>query len=112
MYVDDVFLWRDDYPIYDDMNYFVWTKPEQKNINFIDRLAYHHFMMWVGDTDFEIKSIEGQSDDFKVELEDGHDTWYSDPALYLHYCRQDVRLLPKIDEAVNALNYYTSLQQK
>ena len=46
----------------------------------------------------------------KVELEDGHDTWYSDPALYLHYCRQDVRLLPKIDEAVNALNYYTSLQ--
>ena len=71
LYVDDVFSWRDDYPIYDDMNYFVWTKPNQKDVNFIDRLAYHHFMMWVGDTDFEIKSIEGNSDDFKVELEDG-----------------------------------------
>lgn len=71
LYVDDVFSWRDDYPIYDDMNYFVWTKPQQKDVNFIDRLAYHHFMMWVGDTDFEIKSIEGDSDDFKVELEDG-----------------------------------------
>lgn len=46
----------------------------------------------------------------KIELEDGHDTWYSDKALYLHYCRQDVRLLPKLDEAVNALDYYTSLQ--
>jgi ribulose 1,5-bisphosphate synthetase/thiazole synthase len=76
LYVDDVFAWRDDYPIYDDMNYFVWTKPEQKNINFIDRLAYHHFMMWVGNTDFEIKSIEGQSDDFKVELEDGRTSMF------------------------------------
>ena len=71
LYVDDVFSWRDDYPIYDDMNYFVWTKPEQKDVNFVDRLAYHHFMMWVGDTDFDIKSIEGESNDFKVVLEDG-----------------------------------------
>ena len=46
----------------------------------------------------------------KVELEHGHDTWLVDKALYLHYCRQDVRLLPKLDEAVNALDYYTSLQ--
>ena len=71
LYVDDVFTWRDDYPIYDDMNYFVWTKPNQKDYNYLDRLAYHHFYMWVEDTDFEIKSIEGQLDDFKIELEDG-----------------------------------------
>mgnify|MGYP003122142149 FL=1 len=76
LYVDDVFSWRDDYPIYDDMNYFVWTKPKQKDINFIDRLAYHHFMMWVGDTDFDIKSIEGDCDDFKVELEDGRTSMF------------------------------------
>ena len=71
LYVDDVFTWRDDYPIYDDMNYFVWTKPNQKDYNYLDRLAYHHFYMWVEDTNFEIKSIEGQLDDFKIELEDG-----------------------------------------
>jgi len=71
LYVDDVFTWRDDYPIYDDMNYFVWTKPNQKDYNFLDRLAYHHFYMWVEDTDFEIKSIKGELDDFKIELEDG-----------------------------------------
>ena len=46
----------------------------------------------------------------KVELEHGHDTWFEDKPLYIHYCRQDVRLLPKLDEAVNALDYYTSLQ--
>jgi len=47
----------------------------------------------------------------KVELEKGHDeSWFEDRDLYIHYCRQDVRLLPKLDEAVNALDYYTSLQ--
>ena len=29
LYVDDVFTWRDDYDIYDDVNHFVWTKPNQ-----------------------------------------------------------------------------------
>ena len=71
LYVDDVFSWRDDYVIYDDMNYFVWTKPNQKDYNYLDRLAYHHFYMWVQDSDFEVESIEGQADDFKIRLEDG-----------------------------------------
>jgi len=46
----------------------------------------------------------------KVELPDGHDTWFTDRDLYIHYCRQDVRLLPRLDHAVNALDYYTALQ--
>ncbi len=46
----------------------------------------------------------------KIELPDGHDTYLTDPPLYLHYARQDVRLLPKLDSKVNALEYYTSLQ--
>jgi len=46
----------------------------------------------------------------KVELPDGHDTYYSDPALYLHYNRIDVDLLPKLDEVVNATGYFTSMQ--
>lgn len=46
----------------------------------------------------------------KVELPDGHDTYYSDPVKYLDYNRQDVRLLPRLDEAVNATGYYTSMQ--
>ena len=78
LYVDDVFTWREDYVIYDDMNYFVWTKPEQKDVNFVDRLAYHHFMMWVQDTDFDIKSIEGESNDFKVVLEDGRTAMFNE----------------------------------
>ncbi len=46
----------------------------------------------------------------KVELPDGHDTYHSDIATYIHYCRQDVRLLPMLDNKINALNYYTSVQ--
>jgi len=46
----------------------------------------------------------------KVELADGHDTYYSDVGTYLDYNRQDVRLLPRLDEAVNAIGYYTSMQ--
>jgi len=46
----------------------------------------------------------------KVELADGHDTYYSDIGTYLDYCRQDVRLLPKLDAAVNALDYHIALQ--
>lgn len=46
----------------------------------------------------------------KVELPDGHDTYASNFPLYVHYCRQDVRLLPRLDEKVNALDYYTALQ--
>ena len=71
LFVDDVFCWRDDYVIYDDVNHFVWTKPNQKDYNYLDRLKYHHFYMWVQDSDFEVESIEGHLDDFKIRLEDG-----------------------------------------
>ena len=46
----------------------------------------------------------------KVELPDGHDTYNTNLALYLHYCRQDVRLLPLLNERVNAIEHYLSLQ--
>ena len=46
----------------------------------------------------------------KVELPDGHDTYHTDLPLYVHYCRQDVRLLPKLDSKVNSINYYLALQ--
>ena len=46
----------------------------------------------------------------KVELPDGHDTYYSDFPLYVNYCIQDVDLLPKLDAKVNAIDYYLALQ--
>jgi DNA polymerase elongation subunit (family B) len=46
----------------------------------------------------------------KVELKDGHDTYYTDPVLYLHYNRIDVELLPKLDKLVNALEYFIAVQ--
>ena len=91
LYVDDVFAWRDDYDIYDDVNHFVWTKPNQKDINYIDRLAYHHFYMWVRDTDFIIKDITGEPNDFKVELQDGRtaEFFYGDSSQAIHFINDD-----------------------
>ncbi len=91
LYVDDVFTWRDDYDIYDDVNHFVWTKPNQKDKNYIDRLAYHHFMMWVGDTDFEIEDITGEPKDFKVELQDGRtaEFFYGDSSQVVHFVNNE-----------------------
>ena len=90
LYVDDVFTWRDDYDIYDDVNHFVWTKPNQKDTNYIDRLAYHHFYMWVQDTDFEIKDITGEPNDFKIELEDGRvgEFFYGDSSETIHFVNE------------------------
>ncbi len=46
----------------------------------------------------------------KVDLPDGHDTYYSDPVKYLDYNRQDVRLLPRLNATVNALEYFIAVQ--
>ena len=91
LYVDDVFVWRDDYDIYEDVNHFVWTKPNQKDISYIDRLAYHHFYMWVFDTDFEIKNVTGKPNDFKIELEDGRtaEFFYGDSSQVVHFINNE-----------------------
>ena len=45
----------------------------------------------------------------KVPLEDGHDTYYTDLATYIDYNRQDVRLLPRLNDMLNCLNHYLTL---
>ena len=42
LYVDDVFIWRNEF--YNVSN-FRWGKTD--TTNYIDRLAYHHFYLWV-----------------------------------------------------------------
>lgn len=45
----------------------------------------------------------------KVELSNGHDTYYTDLATYIDYNRQDVRLLPRLNDMLNCLNHYLTL---
>lgn len=49
-------------------------------------------------------------DETKVELADGHDTYYSDFGTYLDYSIQDVRLLPQLNAINNCLEHYTAIQ--
>lgn len=46
----------------------------------------------------------------KLPLPNGHDTYYSDFQTYIDYNIQDVRLLPMLDEKMNALNHYLAIQ--
>lgn len=118
LYVDDVFSWRktggydvtptgevfdaleDEYVI-EDTNKFTWMKPNQKDKNYIDRLAYHHFYMWLGDDDdFEVKSVTGDLNNFKVELEDGRVSEFS----YGDTCREVIHTINEHDMTYSADN--------
>ena len=63
LYVDDVFSWHDNIQRLTKWSKnvdFKWYKYGSFNANIIDNLAYHHFYLWVGSTDFEIKDIYSQ----------------------------------------------------
>ena len=73
LYVDDVFDWRNDYELNGQADVFEWTKPNNNKTNFLERLAYHHFYIWLKDKqDYKVKSINGGDyGNFQVLLEDG-----------------------------------------
>ena len=99
LYVDDVFSWRkeDEYVI-EDTNKFTWMKPNQKDENYIDRLAYHHFYMWVGDEDINVKSVTGDLNNFEIELEDGRVAEFS----YGGSCREVIHTINEHDMTYSA----------
>ena len=101
LYVDDVFSWRkeDEYVI-EDTNKFTWMKPNQKDENYIDRLAYHHFYMWVGDEDIDVKSVTGDLNNFEIELEDGRVAEFS----YGGSCREVIHTINEHDMTYSADN--------
>ena len=101
LYVDDVFSWRkeDEYVI-EDINKFTWMKPNQKDENYIDRLAYHHFYMWVGDEDIDVKSVTGDLNNFEIELEDGRVAEFS----YGGSCREVIHTINEHDMTYSADN--------
>ena len=75
LYVDNIFLWRDDINL--NPMEFIWNKKD--NTNFIDRLAYHHFYLWVKDrSDIEIDNIEILSNEsFFIILKDGYEGYFN-----------------------------------
>ena len=46
----------------------------------------------------------------KIQLENGHDTYYTDFGTYLDYAIRDVELLPKLNAINNAIEHYTAIQ--
>lgn len=98
LYVDDVFRWRDDVNSMKSAFNFKWSK--SNNLNFIDRLAYHHFYIWTeGMEDVEIQDIQQSSteDKFYIILENGkHGTFdYSKSAETIHKINGQILEKPK-----------------
>ena len=48
--------------------------------------------------------------DSKIELENGHDTYFTDFGTYMDYARKDTALLPRLNERVNAIEYFLAIQ--
>ena len=49
-------------------------------------------------------------DDTKHDLDDGHDTYYTDIGRYIDYNIQDVALMPKLDKMLNCIDHFLNLQ--
>lgn len=64
LYVDDVFIWRNEF--YNISN-FRWSKKD--TTNYIDRLAYHHFYLWVRNKNIVVDEVIKTSDySFTINL--------------------------------------------
>ena len=48
--------------------------------------------------------------DTKLDLQDGHDTFYSDFGTYVDYNRKDVELLPLMDNILNPIKHHLAIQ--
>lgn len=67
LYVDDIFIWRSEFYNVSD---FRWSK--QSNLNYIERLAYHHFYLWVRNKKILVDKITKTSEySFTIELVGG-----------------------------------------
>ena len=67
LYVDDVFIWRNEF--YNVSN-FRWGKTD--TTNYIDRLAYHHFYLWVRNKKILVDEIIKTNDySFTIKLNGG-----------------------------------------
>tara|TARA_R110002167_G_scaffold56925_8_gene161342 strand:+ start:6718 stop:8958 length:2241 start_codon:yes stop_codon:yes gene_type:complete len=90
-----------------------WAQPIA-GINVIDMMIGFKKLWTLKNGQLPAMSLEAVSNfclqDEKVPLADGHDTYYTDFGTYLDYARQDVDLLPRLNELVDVLGYFTAIQ--
>ena len=61
--------------------------------------------------DNSLKTVSSEClNETKIELPDGHDTYFTDIGTYLDYAVQDVALLPKLNSLNNAIEHYLAIQ--
>tara|TARA_Y100001972_G_scaffold121617_1_gene165912 strand:+ start:6556 stop:8787 length:2232 start_codon:yes stop_codon:yes gene_type:complete len=90
-----------------------WAQPIV-GINVIDLMVGFKKLWTLKNGQLPAMSLDAVSEfclgDRKVPLKDGHDTYYTDFGTYLDYARQDVDLLPRLNDLVDVLGYFTAIQ--
>tara|TARA_A100001201_G_scaffold37870_2_gene39712 strand:+ start:1160 stop:3403 length:2244 start_codon:yes stop_codon:yes gene_type:complete len=90
-----------------------WRQPII-GINVIDLMVAFTHLWIIKNGQLPDKSLATVSSEVlgetKVELQDGHDTYYTDFGTYLAYAIKDVDLLPKLNSMNNAIEHYTAIQ--
>ena len=90
-----------------------WAQPIV-GINVIDLMIGFKKLWTLKNGQLPAMSLDAVSEfclgDRKVPLKDGHDTYYTDFGTYLDYARQDVDLLPRLNDLVDVLGYFTAIQ--
>ena len=67
LYIDDVFIWRNEFYNVSD---FRWGK--ENNLNYLELLAYHHFYIWVRNKKIIVDEIIKTSEySFTIKLKNG-----------------------------------------
>jgi DNA polymerase-2 len=90
-----------------------WAQPIV-GVNVIDLMVGFKKLWTLKNGQLPAMSLDAVSEfclgDRKVPLKDGHDTYYTDFGTYLDYARQDVDLLPRLNNLVDVLGYFTAIQ--
>ena len=90
-----------------------WAQPIV-GVNLIDLMQAFTHLWTIKNGQLPDKSLATVSNEVlgetKVELQDGHDTYYTDFGTYLAYAIKDVDLLPKLNSKNNAIEHYTAIQ--
>lgn len=94
-------------------NFGDWAQPIG-GINTIDMMIAFTRLWTIKNGQLPNKSLATVSSEClqetKVELEEGHETYYTDFGTYLDYSIQDVRLLPKLNSLNNCIEHYIAIQ--
>ncbi len=101
LYVDDVFIWRNEFY---NVSSFRWVN-KKDDVSYIERLAYHHFYLWVRNKKIVVDKVIKNSDySFTIKLKGGQTANFDyTPSDSTIHRIDDVDVLPRLDNPLKKM---------